>query len=144
MRTCILGRQSLSDNLLPSRRSSGCFLETQEPGTCTQVGRLSAGQVWHDFPNLLSVKEDAISVNTQGKLRDPYSGPNKSHSCFKGLTVQSVSAAPVPARVQVAIATKACGQQPTCISGNLDRVGEGTSKHSSAQALMAVGLPPES
>lgn len=67
----------------------------------------------------------------------------KSHSCSEDLTVQSVSAAPGPARVQVAIATKACEQQPTCTTGKLDRVGEGTSKHSSAQALMAVGRPPE-
>lgn len=65
-----------------------------------------------------------------------------THSCFKGLTGQSVSAAPVPARVQVAITTKACGQQPTCIRGT-GQGGEGTSKHSSAQALMAVAATRE-
>lgn len=68
---------------------------SKEPGTCTRAGQLSAGRLWHDFPNLLSsVKEDAISVNTQGKLRDAHSGPSTSYSCFECLTtLQSVSAA---------------------------------------------------
>lgn len=76
VRTRILGRQSLSDTLLPSHRSSGCFLETlKRARSLHRAGQLSAGWLWHDFPNLCSVKEDAISVNTQGKLRDPHLDP---------------------------------------------------------------------
>lgn len=76
VRTRILGRQSLSDTLLPPHRSSGCFLETlKRARNLHRAGQLSAGWLWRDFPNLCSVKEDAISVNTQGKLRDPHLDP---------------------------------------------------------------------
>jgi hypothetical protein len=40
--------------------------------------------------------------------------------------------------MQVVAATKAFGQQHTCMTGKLDRVGEGTSKHSSTQAHTAM------
>lgn len=94
-RTCILGRQSLSDTfLLPTVFwvLLGNSQKSQEPVPGRQ---LSAGWLWPDFPNLLpSVLEDATSVNTQGKFRDPPSGPSRSRSCFECLTaLQSVSAA---------------------------------------------------
>lgn len=90
------------------------------------------------FANLSSVKEDATSVSMQGELRTRV--PPREESLLFNLLLQP-QAQPC---VQVAVATKACEQQPTCTTGNLNRVGEGTSKHSSAQALMAVGRPPES
>lgn len=113
--------------------------QDQEPAP--ELDSQMLGWLWHDFPNSSLSSEKMCH---QCQPRDPQSAPKKATCASKALTLGSAPVRGSGASCRPSLCMQ--GQQPPRLwtathlhCRDLNRLGEGTSKHSGAQPYTGCG-----
>lgn len=91
---------------------------------CTRAGQLSAGRLWHDFQTYPQARKMPSVLTHRASSGTHILDPTRAIPALRALLFNLFLEPQAQPHVQVAIATKACGQQPTCTTRNLTGWGK--------------------